>query len=137
MAEWNATVRGYMFGASEFEANLLDPEPPPPPPPPPLPVQVVSGKSYLWTIHPKRRLNANVDTRRHRRPFRRLSLNTDFRAWRRIVEYTTKVIEWLCPDPQVLQGATYGTWKATEYTYGEIKCSGWTYGDFNGDDTTV
>jgi hypothetical protein len=38
------------------------------------------------------------------------------------------------PDPQVLQGANYGQWKAVEYTYGEIKCSGWTYGDLKGED---
>lgn len=129
---WNNTIRGIFTGQSEF-AVTFD-EAPPPPPPPPLPIKTTKGASFLWTIHPKRRLNANVDTRRKRRPFRRLSVNTDFRAWRRIVEYTTKAIEWLCPDPQVLQGADYGQWKATEYTYAEIKCSGWTYGDLKGED---
>lgn len=74
---WNVTVEGYISGHSEFEVSLL-------PPPAPAPEK---GLSFLWTIHPKRRQQANVDARRKRNPFRRLSVNTDFRAWRRVVWY--------------------------------------------------
>ncbi len=74
---WNVTVEGYISGQSEFEVSLL-------PPPAPAPEK---GLSFLWTIHPKRRQQANVDARRKRNPFRRLSVNTDFRAWRRVVWY--------------------------------------------------
>ena len=92
---WNVTVEGYISGQSEFEVSLL-------PPPAPAPEK---GLSFLWTIHPKRRQQANVDARRKRNPFRRLSVNTDFRAWRRVVWYqggkrpTTPAT----PDDPVLQ----------------------------------
>ena len=79
---WNNIIEGIFTGQSEF-AVTFD-EAPPPPPPAPAPEK---GLSFLWTIHPKRRQQANVDTRRKRNPFRRLSVNTDFRAWRRVVWY--------------------------------------------------
>lgn len=75
---WNNIIEGIFTGQSEFEVGPAEPPPAPAP---------EKGLSFLWTIHPKRRQQANVDARRKRNPFRRLSVNTDFRAWRRIVWY--------------------------------------------------
>lgn len=74
---WNNIIEGIFTGQSEFTVGPAEPPPPPP----------EKGLSFLWTIHPKRRQQANVDARRKRNPFRRLSVNTDFRAWRRVVWY--------------------------------------------------
>lgn len=127
---WNATIRGIWTGQSELGVTFDNT---PPPEPPPDNSRIVEGRSFLWTIHPKRRQQANIDTRRKRTPFRRLSLNTDFRAWRRIVRYTTKAIDWLCPDPEVFVAKTYGQWKETGATYGELKCTGLTYAELKGE----
>ena len=78
---WNNIIEGIFTGQSEFEVGPAEP------PPPPTPKAKTEGKTFLWTIHPKRRQQANVDARRRRNPFRRLSVNTDFRAWRRVVWY--------------------------------------------------
>lgn len=78
---WNNIIEGIFTGQSEFEVGPAEPPPPPPP------KAKTEGKTFLWTIHPKRRQQANVDARRKRNPFRRLSVNTDFRAWRRVVWY--------------------------------------------------
>jgi len=78
---WNNIIEGIFTGQSEFEVGPAEP------PPPPTPKAKTEGKTFLWTIHPKRRQQANVDARRKRNPFRRLSVNTDFRAWRRVVWY--------------------------------------------------
>ncbi len=92
------------------------------PPPTPAPVQKKRGKTFLWTVHPKRRLNAYRDTKRKRLPFRALSRNNDFRAWRRIVEYAGTVIKGLLRCEM-----TYAEIKATGLTYAEIKATGLTY----------
>lgn len=128
---WNNIVQGYMQGQSEFGVTFE--QPPPEPPPDPQPYAEVEGESFLWTIHPKRRLNANVDTRRKRLAFGRLSINSDFRPWQRILRYTKKVVDWLCPDPDLFTQKTYGEWKATGATYAEIKCNQLPYGDLKGE----
>lgn len=89
---WNNIIEGIFTGQSEFTVGPAEPPPPPP----------EKGLSFLWTIHPKRRQQANVDARRKRNPFRRLSVNTDFRAWRRVVWYQGDKRP-TTPDDPVLQ----------------------------------
>jgi len=115
---WNNIIEGIFTGQSEFEVGPAEP------PPPPTPKAKTEGKTFLWTIHPKRRLNAYLDTKRKQRPFRGLSRNSDFRAWRRIVEYGKTVIKGLLKCEM-----TYAEIKATKLTYAEMKATGMTYAE--------
>lgn len=76
---WNAEIRALPTGTNELEVSLTPYEPPTDP--------SGGGPSFLWTIHPKRRLHKFLDERRHRRKFGRVSVNDDARAWRRVVVY--------------------------------------------------
>lgn len=90
---WNNIIEGIFTGQSEFTVGPAEP--------PPKQAKTV-GKTFLWTIHPKRRLNAFRDTKRKQRPFRGLSRNSDFRAWRRVVWYQGDKRP-TTPDDPVLQ----------------------------------
>lgn len=117
---WNNVIEGIFTGQSEFTVTF---DAAPEPPPEPTPAGRTRGKTFLWTVHPKRRMHAFVDTRRKRRPFRALSANSnDFRAWRRIVEYGKTIIKSLLRCEM-----TYGEIKATKLTYADMKATGMTY----------
>lgn len=115
---WNNVIETILTGQSEFTVVAQAPEPV-------VPKAKVKGKTFLWTIHPKRRQHAFVDTKRKRRPFRALSVNSnDFRAWRRIVEYGKTIIKGLLRCEM-----TYAEIKATKLTYAEMKATQMTYAE--------
>lgn len=112
---FNNVVEGILTGQSEFTVTIEVK---------PVPAKVPPARrdtSFLWTIHPKRRLHAVADVKRHRLPFRGLSRNTDFRAWRRIVEFGRIVVGWLRCE------MTYAEIEGTRLTYAEMEATEMTY----------
>lgn len=115
---FNTVITALPTGYNEFDVAVEAGEPPV--------EETAPGKTFIWTIHPKRRMHAYRDVKRKRQPFLAQSVNDDFRAWRRIVTYVGEKVK-----AAILACKNYSEWKATKMSYGQIKATGKTYGELN------